>query len=249
MRTCGRLWQYGKLFSGILSTHKASPSIQNQKERTSSCLSHAHLWPAFPKWYSPDKRPKTAVQPDGGCQTERRYSHIHCERNKPNRQVRPKYRQFAERRQYLEYLFTQLIIEVIQEHQHGAAHDHKHTNHDRGDVNDLLVLLLSTVVPFVLHVASGGTQMWVYLNKFCRLLALLLINIATCALTMPQFLLFNVPAASPISSDSHCAHCHQKDKHHVVVHHRFIGRIHGHLTFLPKRLETEVTEKEIPLKD
>lgn len=145
-------------------------------------------------------------------------------------------------------LFTQLIIEVIQEHQHRAAHDHEHTNHDGGDINGFLVLLFSAVVPFVLHVTSAGTQMWVKSNKFCGLSALLLIYLASCASrahngTRAQFLLFNVPAASPISSDSHCAHCHQEDEHHVVVHHRFIGRIHGHLPFLPKHLKTEMRER------
>lgn len=53
---------------------------------------------------------------------------------------------------------TQVVIEVVEEHQHAAAHDHKHTNHDGGDVHRLLVLLLCAVIPLVLHVASAGGE-------------------------------------------------------------------------------------------
>lgn len=32
MRTCGRLWQYGKLFSGILSTHKGDLQYKTKRK-------------------------------------------------------------------------------------------------------------------------------------------------------------------------------------------------------------------------
>lgn len=53
---------------------------------------------------------------------------------------------------------TQVVIEVVEEHQHAAAHDHEHTNHDGGDIHRLLVLLLCAVIPLVLHVASAGGE-------------------------------------------------------------------------------------------
>lgn len=53
---------------------------------------------------------------------------------------------------------TQAVIEKVQEHEHAAAHDHKHTDHDWGDVHRLLVLLLRAVIPLVLHVASVGGE-------------------------------------------------------------------------------------------
>lgn len=53
---------------------------------------------------------------------------------------------------------TQAVIEKVQEHQHAAAHDHEHTDHDWGDVHRLLVLLLRAVIPLVLHVASAGGE-------------------------------------------------------------------------------------------
>lgn len=51
---------------------------------------------------------------------------------------------------------TQVVVEKVEEHQHVAAHDHEHTDHDGGDVHRLLVLLLRSVVSFVLHVTSAG---------------------------------------------------------------------------------------------
>lgn len=53
---------------------------------------------------------------------------------------------------------TQVVIEKVEEHQHAAAHDHEHADHDGGDVHRLLVLLLCTVIPLVLHVASAGGE-------------------------------------------------------------------------------------------
>lgn len=61
---------------------------------------------------------------------------------------------------------TQAVIEKVQEHQHAAAHDHEHTDHDGGDVHRLLVLLLCTVVSLVLHVASAGGE--VKFREECR---------------------------------------------------------------------------------
>lgn len=51
---------------------------------------------------------------------------------------------------------TQVVIEEVEEHQHAAAHDHKHADHDGGDVNRLFVLLLCGLVPLQLKVAPGG---------------------------------------------------------------------------------------------
>lgn len=51
-----------------------------------------------------------------------------------------------------------MVVEEVEKHQHAAAHDHKHADHDGGDVHCLLVLLLRAVVPLVLHVASAGGQ-------------------------------------------------------------------------------------------
>lgn len=53
---------------------------------------------------------------------------------------------------------TQAVVEEVEEHQHAAAHDHEHADHDGGDVHRLLVLLLCAVVPLVLHVASAGRR-------------------------------------------------------------------------------------------
>lgn len=52
---------------------------------------------------------------------------------------------------------TQVVVEEVEEHQHAAAHDYKHTDHDGGDVNRLFVLLLCGLVPLQFKVASGGT--------------------------------------------------------------------------------------------
>lgn len=51
---------------------------------------------------------------------------------------------------------TQVVVEKVEEHQHAAAHDHEHGDHDGGDVNGLLVLLLRSLVPLELQVASRG---------------------------------------------------------------------------------------------
>lgn len=53
---------------------------------------------------------------------------------------------------------TQVVVEKVKEHQHVAAHEHEHADHDGADVHRLLVLLLCAVVPFVLHVTSAGGE-------------------------------------------------------------------------------------------
>ena len=57
-----------------------------------------------------------------------------------------------------ESLRTQAVVEKVEEHQHVAAHEHEHTDHYRGDVYCLLVLLLHPVIPLVFHVSSRGGE-------------------------------------------------------------------------------------------
>lgn len=47
---------------------------------------------------------------------------------------------------------TEVVVEEVEQHQHVAAHEDEHTDHDGGDVHRLLVLLLRAVVSFMLHV-------------------------------------------------------------------------------------------------
>lgn len=53
---------------------------------------------------------------------------------------------------------TQVVVEEVKQHQHAAAHDHEHADHNGGDVYRLFVLLLCSVVTLVLHVASAGGE-------------------------------------------------------------------------------------------
>lgn len=51
---------------------------------------------------------------------------------------------------------TQVVVEEVEQHQHAAAHHHKHADHDGSDINRLFVLLLRRLVPLQLKVAPGG---------------------------------------------------------------------------------------------
>lgn len=53
---------------------------------------------------------------------------------------------------------TQVVIEEVQEHQHGAAHDHEDAGHDGRHVHRLVLLLVRPVVTLVLHVPPGEAQ-------------------------------------------------------------------------------------------
>lgn len=53
---------------------------------------------------------------------------------------------------------TQVVVEEVQEHQHGAAHDHEDAGHDGRHVHRLVLLLVRPVVTLVLHVPPGEAQ-------------------------------------------------------------------------------------------
>lgn len=74
---------------------------------------------------------------------------------------------------------TQVVVEEVEEHQHAAAHDHKHADHDGGDVHRLFILLLCGLVPLQLEVAPGGKPKAVSLvnpRSQSPAIALLLLN-------------------------------------------------------------------------
>lgn len=49
---------------------------------------------------------------------------------------------------------TQVVVEVVEQHQHDAAHDDKHTDHDGRHVHRLVLLLFRPIVSLMLHVPS-----------------------------------------------------------------------------------------------
>lgn len=77
-----------------------------------------------------------------------------------------------------------MIIKEVQQHQHRAAHDHKHTNHDGGDVNNLLIVFLGTVVSLVLQITSANTHTDKAQNssKKCYVWTVNILGLEQCAL-------------------------------------------------------------------
>ena len=53
----------------------------------------------------------------------------------------------------------------------------------------------------------------------------------------PIHILFGVSASSQVAAHGYRAHRHDEDDNHVVVQHRLLGSIHGHLSFIPKVLQ------------
>lgn len=60
---------------------------------------------------------------------------------------------------------TQVVVVKVEEHQHAAAHNNKHADHNGGDIHRLLVLLLCGLIPLELQVASGGGKKKIELQE------------------------------------------------------------------------------------